>query len=64
MTDDTLEIRKMLFWGGLVFIKNSDISDENRKQLVISDDNILDHHGLCCGVSDSAIPQLAQRWQH
>lgn len=26
--------------------------------------NILDHLGLCCGPSDSAIPQLAQRWKH
>ena len=37
---------------------------ERREQLAISDDNILDHIGLSWGASDSAMPELAQGWQH
>lgn len=34
------------------------------EQRATGHDNILDHHGLHWGASDSAMPQLAQRWQH
>lgn len=36
-------------------------SVENKEQMAISDDNILDHRGLHWGASDSAKPQLAQK---
>lgn len=56
VTYNTSGVRE-IFLLGLVLIKN-------REQLAISDDNILDHHRLCWGTRDSAMPQLAQRWQH
>lgn len=40
------------------------LSVEDREGPPVSDDNILGHHGLSWGDSDSAMPQRAQRWQH
>ena len=54
----------IVVWAG-VDLELRHLCVENRERLAISDDNILDHRGLFCwGASDSAMPQLARRWQH
>lgn len=58
-TDNTVEVRET-FVGkfGLVSTSGYVTSVENREQMAISDDNILELHW---GASDSAKPQLAQK---